>query len=52
MTVASYLMLNIPYTNRKGYYNALERTQTKKMGSIFVSWFFRSYEKTCKRYAT
>lgn len=47
-----YPMLNIPYTNRKGYYNALERAQTKKMGSIFVSWFFRSYEKTCKRYAT
>lgn len=47
-----YPMLNIPYTNRKGYYNALERAQMKKMDSVFVSWLFRSYEKTYKKYET
>ena len=45
-----YPMLNIPYTNRAGYYNALERAQVKKSDSIFVSWLFRRYEKLYKRH--
>ncbi len=46
-----YPMLNIPYTNRRGYYNALEKAQLKKSSSIFVSWLFRNYEKAYKKYA-
>lgn len=45
-----YPMLNIPYTNRAGYYNALERAQVKKGDSIFVSWLFRRYEKFYRKY--
>ncbi len=45
-----YPMLNIPYTNRLGYYNALEKAQIKKTDSIFVLWFFRRYLKECGTY--
>ncbi len=45
-----YPMLNIPYTKRSGYYNALERAQVKKNDWIFVSWFFRRYMKEHRRY--
>ncbi len=44
-------MLNIPYKNRAGYYNALERTQVKKIDSVFVLWFFRRYLKGNERYS-
>ncbi|UCH89890.1 MAG: Fic family protein, partial [Thermoplasmata archaeon] len=40
-----YPMLDIPYRNRNSYYNALERSQTKKDDSIFVQWLFRNYIK-------
>ncbi len=43
-------MLNIPYKNRAGYYNALERSQVKKADSVFIFWFFRRYLKEHKRY--
>lgn len=39
----SYPLLNIPYENRQGYYNALERSQTKKNDAIFVQWLFKRY---------
>ncbi|MDE1865944.1 MAG: Fic family protein [Candidatus Micrarchaeota archaeon] len=45
-------MLNIPYKNRTGYYNALERAQVKKIDSVFVTWVFRNYIKNYKRYQT
>lgn len=43
-------MLNISYENRNSYYNALERSQTKKDDNIFLLWFFRRYIKENKRY--
>ena len=43
-------LLDIPYTKRSGYYNALERSQVKKEDSIFVQWFFRRYLQEYKRY--
>ena len=43
-------MFNISYKNRISYYNALERTQVKKLDSIFVLWFFRRYIKEYQRY--
>jgi Fic family protein len=43
-------MLNIAYQNRSSYYNALERSQTKKQDQIFMQWFFRRYVKEYKRY--
>jgi Fic family protein len=46
-----YPMLNIPYKNRAGYYNALERAQVKKNNMIFASWVFRRYVKVYRRYA-
>ncbi|OQX19806.1 MAG: hypothetical protein BWK75_05355, partial [Candidatus Altiarchaeales archaeon A3] len=46
----NYPMLNIPYEKRAGYYNALERAQTKNEENIFVQWFFRRYVKEYERY--
>nr|QNO52123.1 hypothetical protein GAKKPHMA_00029 [Methanosarcinales archaeon ANME-1 ERB6] len=43
-------LLNIHYDNRAGYYNALERAQTKEQDNIFVQWFFKRYVKEHKRY--
>lgn len=42
-------MLDIPYTNRNSYYNALERAQIKKNELIFLQWFFKRYFKENKR---
>ncbi len=46
----TFPLLDIPYTKRTGYYNALERSQVKKEDSIFVQWFFRRYLQEYKRY--
>jgi len=46
-----YPLLNIPYENRRSYYNALERTQMKKADSIFIVWFFKRYLKEHSAYA-
>lgn len=47
---SGYPMLNIPYTNRMDYYNAIERAQVKKDDSVFVAWFFKRYVKECAIY--
>jgi Fic family protein len=44
-------MFNIAYQNRSSYYNALERSQTKKQDQIFMQWLFRRYVKEYRRYA-
>jgi Fic family protein len=44
-------LLNIPYENRRSYYNALERSQVKEVDSIFIQWFFKSYLKEHSVYA-
>lgn len=38
-----YPMLNIEYTNRNSYYNALERSQTKQKEYIFVQYLVKRY---------
>jgi len=38
-----YPMLNIEYRGRRGYYNALERSQISKKERVFCLWFFREY---------
>ena len=43
-------MLNIPYNDRRGYYNALERSQVKQDEDVFIHWFFRRYLKENGRY--
>ena len=43
-------LLDIPYTKRSGYYNALERSQVKKENNIFIQWHFRRYMQEYKRY--
>jgi Fic family protein len=43
-------MLIIPYSQRKSYYTALERSQLKKDENIFIRWFFKRYLKECKQY--
>jgi Fic family protein len=45
-----YPMLNIPYERRKGYYNALERAQTKDIDTPFLQWFIKRYIKENRRY--
>jgi Fic family protein len=45
-----YPMLIIPYSQRKSYYTALERSQLKKDENIFVLWFFKRYLKEYKQY--
>jgi hypothetical protein len=44
-------LLNIPYEDRRSYYNALERSQVKKVDSIFIQWFFKRYLKEHSAYA-
>ena len=44
-------LLNIPYEDRRSYYNALERSQVKKVESIFIQWFFKRYLKEHSAYA-
>ncbi len=46
-----YPLLNIPYEGRRGYYNALERSQVKENDSTFIQWFFRRYLKEHSTYA-
>lgn len=43
-------LLDIPYTKRDSYYNALERSQVKNQDNIFIQWFFRRYLAEYKRY--
>ncbi len=43
-------LLDISYTKRASYYNALERAQTKKEENIFIQWFFRRYLDEYKSY--
>lgn len=45
-----YPMLDIPYEERNGYYNSLERAQLKKEDRIFLQWFAKRYVKEHKRY--
>jgi len=45
-----YPMLDIPYQGRNSYYNALERSQIKKVDRIFVQWLVKKYIKENKRY--
>ena len=45
----SYPMLNIEYTNRNSYYNALERSQTKNKEYIFVQYLVKRFLKINKK---
>ena len=45
-----YPMIDIKYQDRKGYYHALERSQTKKDEGIFIQWFFKKYLKDNQGY--
>ena len=43
-------LLDIPYTKRNSYYNALERSQINKDENIFTQWLFRRYISEHKKY--
>ncbi len=43
-------MLDIHYTKRSSYYNALERSQVNQDDNIFIQWFFRRYLAEYGRY--
>lgn len=45
-----YPMIDIKYQARKGYYHALERSQTKRDEGVFVQWFFKAYMKENAEY--
>ncbi|MDE1874376.1 MAG: Fic family protein [Candidatus Micrarchaeota archaeon] len=47
---AGYPMMNIRYTGRRSYYNALERSNIKDDENVFVQWFFKRYLSENKRY--
>ena len=46
----SFPLLDIPYTKRTSYYNALERSQISGDENSFIQWFFRRYLAEYKRY--
>jgi Fic family protein len=46
-----YPLMNISYGDRRSYYNALERSQLKKVDSIFIQWFLKRYLKEHSDYA-
>jgi Fic family protein len=46
----NFPLLDIPYTKRDSYYNALERSQVKREDNIFIQWFFRRYLAEYKKY--
>lgn len=43
---SGYPMLDIRYGDRRSYYNALERSQTKSADWIFLQWFMKRYIRT------
>ncbi len=43
-------MLNIEYSNRDAYYNALERSQIKEQDRIFVQYIIKRYLKEYSKY--
>ncbi len=45
-----YPMLDIRYTDRRSYYNALERSNVKNDDGIFVQWLFKRYLKESRIY--
>ncbi len=50
LTKNNFPLLDIPYTKRNSYYNALERSQINKEDNIFIQWFFRRYINEYQRY--
>ena len=47
---SGYPMLDIKYQDRRSYYAALERSQTKKVDWPFLRWFMRRYLRMHARY--
>lgn len=45
-----YPLLDIDYGDRRSYYNALEKSQTKDDDLPFLKWFMKRYFKTYKNY--
>lgn len=45
-----YPMFDIDYTDRRSYYNSLERSNTKNNDIFFLQWFMKRYIKTHKDY--
>jgi len=45
-----YPLLDIDYVDRRSYYNALEKSQTKNDEMPFLQWFMKRYFKTYKNY--
>jgi Fic family protein len=45
-----YPLLDIDYGDRRSYYTALERSQTKNDELPFLKWFMKRYLKTHKKY--
>ena len=42
--------LNVPYSGRRGYYRALERSSLTQDSRSFVGWMFRKYRASNKRF--
>lgn len=50
MSRNGFPMLDVPYSNRAAYYNALERSQIKEKDRIFVQYLLKRYLKDYKKY--
>lgn len=46
----AYPLLDIDYDDRRSYYTALEKSQTKDDDLPFLQWFMKRYLKTHKKY--
>ena len=46
----NYPLMDIEYSNRSSYYNALQRSNLKNDESIFLQWFLRNYIKKYREY--
>jgi len=46
----NYPLLNIGFSYRRSYYNALERSQVTGNEIYFLKWFMKRYVKTYKKY--
>jgi len=45
-----YPLMNIDYNDRRSYYTALEKSQTRDDDLPFLQWFMKRYLKTWKKY--
>ena len=46
----NYPLLDIPYGDRRAYYNSLERSQVKEDTNYFIEFFIKKFIKDYNKY--